>query len=396
MTENPSAICLEKYKIGNIMTDCIIIGGGPAGLTAAYHAIKHGLTPIVFEQENFLGGISRTVNYKDYLFDIGGHRFFSKVQVINDIWDEILGDDMLRRGRLSRIYYNGKFFHYPLKPFNALFGLGLFPSVRVLTSYMYSQLFPDKKEDNFETWVSNRFGKYLFSIFFKSYTEKVWGIPCHEISSEWAAQRIKQLSLTKAVLNAFFEKPTSSSQVITTLIHEFKYPKCGPGMMWEKMAEKIKNSGGEVHLNSRVKEIHVQHNRIQHITVMQDGKEIPHQAQHFISSMPIRNLFEQMSPSPAKEIMDAATGLNYRDFILIAVIVNQKDIFPDNWIYIHDPQVKLGRIQNFKNWSPHMVPDQEQTCLGLEYFCFEGDGLWNKQDEELIAQAKRELETIHK
>lgn len=373
----------------------VIIGGGPAGLTAAYQLSKLGAKSVVLEKDGILGGISRTVEYKGYHFDIGGHRFFTKVSVVDKMWREVLPEgDFLHRQRLSRIYYNRKFFFYPLKPFNALFGLGLFNSLRILLSYVWAQLFPQMPEDNFEAWVSNRFGKRLYLTFFKTYTEKVWGMPANTIAADWAAQRIKGLSLLVAVKNALIKQSTEKGSVVKTLIDAFDYPKRGPGMLWEAVGALVNKNGNQVHLGASVDRIRRVGNRVEGMDVTMQGRCESMTGTQYISSMPIRELIQKMDPPAPREVIDAADRLKYRDFLTVALIVNKKDLFPDNWIYIHDSQVKVGRIQNFKNWSPYMVPDQDKTCLGLEYFCFEGDGLWTMSDKELVELGKRELELI--
>jgi len=375
----------------------IIIGAGPAGLTAAYVLSKAGVRSIVFEKDQTVGGIARTVNYKNYYFDIGGHRFFTKVKSVENIWKEVMGEDLLRRNRLSRIYYNKKFFYYPLRPVNALLGLGVWNSILILASYFHSQLFPSKEEETFVQWVSNRFGKRLFKIFFKTYTEKVWGIPCNEISAEWAGQRVKGLSLMIALKHAILRNQSGhpgKKEVIKTLINEFDYPKLGPGMMWRAMAEIIQRNGSEVCLGKEVEGIRWSENKVEALEVKRNGQIELFFGKDFISSMPLREALQKFKPEAPKEVLDAATDLKYRDFLTVAVIIDKPDLFPDTWIYIHDPEVKVGRIQNFKNWSPFMVPDPNKTCLGLEYFCFEGDNLWNTPDHELIELAKRELGTL--
>lgn len=374
----------------------VIIGGGPAGLTAAYQLSKVGAKSVVLEKDAILGGISRTVEYKGYHFDIGGHRFFTKVSVVDKMWREVLPEgDFLHRQRLSRIYYNGKFFFYPLKPVNALFGLGIFNSLLILISYVWAQLFPQMPEDNFESWVSNRFGKRLYLTFFKTYTEKVWGMPANTIAADWAAQRIKGLSLLVAVKNALIKQSTEKGAVVKTLIDAFDYPKRGPGMMWELVGELVKKDGSQVHLGASVDAIRWAGNRVEGMDVSMQGRSESLTGTHYISSMPIRELIHKMNPPAPDDVIAAADRLKYRDFLTVALIVNKKDLFPDNWIYIHDSQVKVGRIQNFKNWSPYMVPDQNKTCLGLEYFCFEGDGLWTMSDKDLIELGTRELELIN-
>jgi protoporphyrinogen oxidase len=374
----------------------VIIGAGPAGLTAAYELSKTRTPTVVLEKDDVVGGLSRTVNYRGYLFDIGGHRFFTKVQVIHDLWREILGDDdFRRRERLSRIYYNRVLFHYPLRVSNTLWGMGLWSSLLVLLSYARAQLFPINPEETLEAWVSNRFGRRLYRIFFKTYTEKVWGIPCSEISADWAAQRIKGLSLFTAVKNALLKQTnTGGSATVTSLIDSFHYPRRGPGMMWEAATSFVRGCGNEILLNAGVRRIVHSGNRVLALEAVIDGQNRMFEGTHFISSMPIRELIDRLDPGAPSEVREAARSLNYRDFITIALILDKEHVFPDNWIYVHDPAVKLGRIQNFKNWSPDMVPDRSKTCLGLEYFCFEGDGLWTMSDEDLIALAKAELKTL--
>jgi protoporphyrinogen oxidase len=368
----------------------VIIGAGPAGLTAAHELAKLNLRPIILEKGDKVGGLARTESYRGFYFDMGGHRFFTKVQEVKRMWHEVLGQDFLRRPRLSRIYYNGKFFHYPLKPINALVGLGLWESIRIGLSYLRWQISPYRYEESFEQWVTNRFGKRLFEIFFKTYTEKVWGIPCSELKAEWAAQRIKDLSL-KTVLLSMFVKP---KKTIKTLIDQFDYPRRGPGMMWNAVKERIETRGGEVHVNTSVVGIHRNGKGIESVVVGSNGHQEIIRGTHFISSMPLTEFIKKLDPPAPPAILQAAEKLKYRDFLTVCLIVNKPDLFPDNWIYVHDPEVKVGRIQNFKNWSPDMVPDSAKTSLGLEYFCTEGDELWNMSDDELINLGRRELERI--
>ncbi len=368
----------------------VVIGGGPAGLTAAYELTKQQRTPIVLEKYNKVGGIARTENYQGYHFDMGGHRFFTKSAQVQRFWREILGDDFLRRPRLSRIYYDSKYFHYPLKPFNALLGLGPIEGLRIFASYVRWHLFPYKEEETFEQWVTNRFGKRLFNTFFKSYTEKVWGIPCSELKAEWAAQRIKDLSLKTAVI-AMFLKP---QQTIKTLIEEFDYPRRGPGMLWTAVQDRINERGGQVHLNSNVVGIQREGQRIAGVTVERDGRCHTVAGSSFISSMPVTQLLKWLDPPPPPHVLQAANQLHYRDFLTVCLIIKKQNVFPDNWIYIHEPSVQVGRIQNFKNWSADMVPDPTMTSLGLEYFCNEGDEIWTMPDEDLVALGKREIAKI--
>jgi protoporphyrinogen oxidase len=370
----------------------VIIGAGPAGLTAAYELCKAGMESVVLEKDDIVGGIARTVNYKGYHFDIGGHRFFTKVKAVENMWHEVLGEDFLVCNRLSRIYYDKKFFYYPLRASNALFGLGMWNSFLIVLSYIKAQLFPDKPEETLEQWVSNRFGRRLYRIFFKTYTEKVWGIPCREIRAEWAAQRIKGLSLLTALRNALLN--SNNGEVIKTLIDSFHYPKLGPGMMWQRVSDMINQRGGKVQLGTEVAKILWEKDRVVAIEARRNGQKELITGSHFISSMPVRELFEKFEPAVPEHVLKAATNLNYRDFLTVVLIINKPDVFPDNWIYIHDPDVKVGRIQNFKNWSPYMVPDHNKTCLGLEYFCFKGDGMWSMADEKLIELGKRELDIL--
>jgi protoporphyrinogen oxidase len=368
----------------------VVIGGGPAGLSAAYELTKLGLRPVVIEKGNQVGGIARTENYKGYYFDMGGHRFFTKSKEVNDMWREVLGPDFLRRPRLSRIYYRKRFLYYPLRPLNALGKLGPLYGVMSILSYIRWQLFPYPEENTFEQWVTNRFGRRLFLTFFKSYTEKVWGIPTNELSAEWAAQRIKNLSLGNAIVSMFI-KPQGK---ITSLIEEFDYPRLGPGMMWKAVQACIEARGGQVILNAEVVRVCRDGNRITGVVIRRaDGCEELIEGTHLISSMALREFIQRIdSPPPA--VLEAVEALHYREFLTVCLIVDQPDLFPDNWIYIHDPEVKVGRIQNFKNWSPEMVPDPSKTSLGLEYFCNEGDEFWTMPDAELVEQGKRELETM--
>ena len=371
-----------------------IIGGGPAGLTAAYELHKHSDShhPVVFEESNQVGGISRTVQYKGYRYDIGGHRFFTKVKPVQDLWKEVLPNDFLKRPRLSRIYYRSKYFAYPLKPLNALRNMGAYESGRILLSYAKWQVRPSKDESTFDQWVTNRFGGRLFWHFFKSYTEKVWGIPCNEIRADWAAQRIKNLSLRKAVWNAI-----SGSNDTHSLIEEFDYPRLGPGMMWETFRDRVAEAGGEVRMEQRVRKIHRDDRAIRAIEVenVADGSSYLFKADQFISSMPITALIGNMVPPAPKHVQAAAEKLKYRDFLIVTLILKKKDLFPDNWIYIHSPDVNVGRIQNFRSWSPEMLPDDEHSSIGMEYFCNEGDPIWETDNAELVKMAEQELRKLN-
>ncbi len=366
-----------------------VLGGGPAGLTAAYELAREGARVTVLEATDMVGGISRTARYGGFRFDIGGHRFFTKIPPVQRMWDEVLGDEFLTVPRLSRIYYDGKFFDYPLKPMNALFGLGPFRALSILASYLKAHLRPTPVEENFEQWVSNRFGKKLYEIFFKTYTEKVWGIPCTEIRAEWAAQRIKGLSLARAILSAASLNKRSTK--IKTLINEFRYPRLGPGQMWELTREAIEADGHRVLMDHRVVGVEVERDQAAAVVAEGPGGEVRIAADHVISSLDLRELVRCLRPAAPEDVRAAGEGLRYRDFVVVALIIDEPELFPDNWIYIHSEGVKVGRIQNFGNWSPHMLADPAKSCLGMEYFCFEGDGLWSSGDEALIALATREI-----
>ncbi len=368
----------------------VVIGAGPAGLTAAYELCKHGVKSTVLEQGDRVGGISRTETYKGYRFDIGGHRFFTKIGEVTDLWYEVLGDEFIKVPRLSRIYYDGKFFDYPLSMKNTLSNLGPINSVAIGLSYLKARFkarfMPGPEAENLEDWVTERFGERLYRTFFKTYTEKVWGIPCDKIQAEWAAQRIKGMSLKKAVIDAIV-----GSSDAKTLIKEFDYPIHGPGMMWERFQEKVQDAGSEVHLQTRVTRVDHHNGQIQKITAQTGDETFELTGDDFVSTMPVTALVRCMNPAPPEPVIKAAKSLKYRDFLIVSIIVDQKDLFPDNWIYIHSPEFKVGRIQNFKNWSPAMVPDSSKTCLGMEYFCSEGDPVWEMSDEDLVKLASKEI-----
>jgi len=373
----------------------VIMGAGPAGLTAAYELYKHDVSVTILEKDpKQVGGLARTVEHKGYRFDIGGHRFFSKNKEVEDLWTEILGDEMLTRGRLSRIYYRGKFFAYPIKAANALWNLGPLEALRCVGSYAWARLRPVKNPKSLEEWVRNQFGWRLYSIFFKTYTEKVWGISTKELSADWAAQRIKSLDLWLVLRSALVPGRVAKNQgeVVTTLIDKFRYPRFGPGEMWERVAEISREKGSPVLFGRSIESIKHGDGLVRAVVSRNaNGVLQEHAGSDFISSIPMRELIARLDPPAPEPVRRAAENLSYRDFISVAVMIDKANVFPDNWIYIHDPSVHVGRIQNFKNWSPDMVPDQSKTCLGLEYFCFEGDGMWTSSDAELVEMAGREL-----
>ena len=380
--------------------DVVIIGAGPAGLTAAYLLTKAGYGVTVIEKDpHHVGGISRTVEHEGFRFDIGGHRFFSKSKEVVDLWNEILPDDFIDRPRMSRIYYGGRFYSYPLRAFEALRNLGLIRSALCMASYAKAKLFPKKEVRSFEDWVVNQFGRKLYAIFFKTYTEKVWGMPCDEMSADWAAQRIKGLSLGKAVTDGLrrslgLNKQPNDGMGAKTLLEHFRYPRLGPGMMWEAARDHVIAGGNRVLMGHALKQLTLdQVTGRWRVAVNGSGDSIlTISAAHVISSAPMRELAGRIHPVPTT--LGDALALNYRDFLTVALMIRSEDLFPDNWIYIHDPRVKVGRVQNFRSWSPEMVPDPDIACVGLEYFCFEGDGLWSSSDADLVALATREMETL--
>ncbi len=378
-----------------ITVDVAIVGAGPAGLTAGYLLTKAGKSVAIIEKdETYVGGISRTVEHEGYRFDIGGHRFFSKSQQVVDLWNEILPDDFIQRPRMSRIYYEGKFYSYPLRAFEALRNLGVWRSAACMASYLKYKLFPIREVRSFEDWTTNQFGKRLYSIFFKTYTEKVWGMPCDAMSADWAAQRIKGLSLWGAVTDGLkrslgLNKRPNDGQAVKTLLETFRYPRLGPGMMWDAARGKIEAAGGQVLMGHALEQLASDGKGGWRMTAAgADGIKVIRSA-HVISSAPMRELAARLHPLPATLL--EASRLKYRDFLTVALMIKSDDLFPDNWIYIHDSKVKVGRVQNFRSWSPEMVPDDSVACVGLEYFCFEFDGLWSAPDEELIALAKSEM-----
>jgi protoporphyrinogen oxidase len=369
----------------------VVIGGGPAGLTAAYIlASRYGIKATVLEADSVVGGISRTVERDGWRFDIGGHRFFSKVGEVDELWHEILPDeDFMLRPRMSRIFYNGKYYDYPLKASNALGNLGVFEAARCLASYAAARIRPPKNQDTLEGWIVARFGWRLYRHFFKTYNEKLWGVPVSALPADFAAQRIKNLSLSNAIINALM--PKRNQKEITSLIEEFKYPKLGPGMMWERCRDLIEKQGGRVLLETKA--VAIRHENGKAVAVVAEnaaGEQVEYPCDHVVSSMPMSQLVGVLQPAPDAATAAAGSDLRYRDFLTVALVVPQEAGFPDNWIYIHAPGVKVGRIQNFGSWSPYLVKEG-RTCLGLEFFVFEGDETWNTPDEELVELGKREL-----
>lgn len=364
----------------------VVLGGGPAGLTAARELLRLGRTCIVLEKDSDVGGLSRTLEYKGFLFDVGGHRFFTTSRLVRDIWNDVLGDDFITRPRLSRIFYRGHFFRYPLESMDVLRGLGPWEVLRCVLSYGKAQIMPHLPEEDFATWVKNRFGARLFEMFFRTYTEKVWGMRCEEIGAEWAAQRIRGLDMKSVAMGAL----RGGRSDVRSLTQTFEYPRRGPGMLWSRMAEELRCGGVDIRTNAAVQSIERSGDRVDAVIV--DGERIP--ATQVISTLALRDLVHLLRPSPDAQLRRAAGLLSYRDFLIVALMVDGRDLFPDNWIYVHEPGVKVGRIQNFNNWSPEMSPDPNITSLGMEYFCSAGDALWETPDAELLQQAGRELRQL--
>jgi protoporphyrinogen oxidase len=362
----------------------VVLGGGPAGLTAGYLLARSGRSVIVLEAEDQVGGLAKTVERDGYRFDLGGHRFFTKSREVDDLWHEVMQEEFLLRPRMSRIHWNGRFLDYPLNGADVVRKLGPVELTRAFASYLAAAAQPKGREENFEQWVSNRFGRRLFDLFFRTYTEKVWGVPCTEIRAEWAAQRIKGLSFFSAAKSAFVG---NRGNKVKSLIKEFHYPRYGPGQMWDTMAAEIERLGGEVRLGVPVTRIDVDDDRV---VAVEAGGELLF-PEHVVSSLDLRAVVGLTRPGAGEELRRAAQGLRYRDFLTVALVLDGEDLFPDNWIYIHDPEVRVGRIQNYRSWSPWMVPDPSKACVGLEYFCFAGDDLWSMRDEELVGLGTEEL-----
>jgi protoporphyrinogen oxidase len=366
----------------------VVLGGGPAGLTAGYLLARRGHPVVVLEAEEQVGGLAKTVEQDGYRFDLGGHRFFTKSDEVDRLWHEVMREEFLLRPRMSRIYWNGKFLDYPLRGPDVIKKLGPVELTRSLFSYLKAAIFARKgDEQSLEEWVSNRFGRRLFELFFKSYTEKVWGVPTSEIRAEWAAQRIKGLSFFSAAKAAFLG---NKGNKVKSLIDKFHYPRFGPGQMWDTMTEEIVALGGDVRTGTPVTALRVEEGRV--VEVEAGGELIRPRA--VISSLPLRAMVGLLGGEAPPDVIDAARGLRYRDFISVALVLDGEDLFPDNWIYIHEPGARVGRIQNFRSWSPWMVPDPSKACVGLEYFCFAGDELWTMEDDDLVALATRELDQL--
>ena len=361
-----------------------IIGAGPAGLTAAYELLKKGIHVEVFEASDAVGGMAKTIPLWGQLVDLGPHRFFSSDTRVNKLWLEVIGKNYSMVNRLTRIYYKKTFFDYPLKALNALFGLGIFQSTLCILSYIKSKIFPIKNEATFEAWVTNRFGKKLFSIFFKSYSEKLWGISCEELDADFAAQRIKKLSLFEAIKAAIFKSGGTKHK---TLVDEFAYPNLGAGEIYNEMASKLKKMGGKIYFNSPVQSVHPKNSKRPPKLKLENGKEKVFD--HIISSMPITLLVDHMgAPSSIKK---HAKQLRFRNTLLVYLQVDSESPFPDQWIYVHSDELQTGRITNFRNWVPSILKNRKETILCLEYWCYDHDDLWSMEPRDLIALATKEI-----
>ncbi|MEI7579729.1 MAG: NAD(P)/FAD-dependent oxidoreductase [bacterium] len=374
------------------MKSILIIGAGPAGLTSGFELIKAGHQVTILEADpKYLGGISRTVKYKDYRFDIGGHRFFSKNQEVMQWWSDRLDEDFLQRPRLSRWYYRGKFFHYPIEPLELVRVLGIFFTIRILISYLWIKLRPIKPEISLADWCINNFGRFLAKPFFIDYNIKLWGIDPNQLSKDFTEQRIRGLSFTTAAKDALTKIFSKKSSATKSLITTFNYPKFGPGQMWEKVADLIKDQGGKIIMDEKVIEINYNKNQRFIIKTLK-GKIL--ESDYLLSTMPLKELVQVLKPIPPKEILNSAKALIFRDFITVALMFNNDDFPLDNWIYTHDEGMRCIRIQLFKNWSPYMVPDKTKACIGFEYVTAENEELWEMNDQELVKLALADLSKL--
>ena len=372
-----------------LSTECCILGAGPAGLASALELVRNGIKDIVLLDRNpVTGGLSRTENREGYLFDVGPHRFFTNNKEINSLWKSTLGNDFQAVNRLTRIYYNNKFFNYPIKAGDVITKLGVFELSHAMFSYLGSKFRINAKEDTFEDWISNKFGRKLFKTFFKTYTEKVWGIPCDQIGAEWAAQRIKGLDIIQVIKNSFNLTGKGS---IKTLVDQFDYPVKGAGQMYEAWADEITRAGGKIILNATVKKIHTTDHKITSVIYNVDNTEYEITANQYFSSIPLTHFFYLQASEVDKKIRNAVDALYYRDHITVDLLIDTEDVFPDQWIYIHAPEVKMARIANYNNFSKTMVKHEKKTALSVEYFVFQNEELWKMSDADVIELAKEEL-----
>ncbi|MCX6640344.1 MAG: NAD(P)/FAD-dependent oxidoreductase [bacterium] len=376
------------------MQPVIVIGAGPSGLAAAYELATHSVPVVVVELLDQVGGLSRTIRKNGARFDVGPHRFFTKNMEVHQLWSDLLKEDLLSVPRLTRIYYKSKFFYYPISPMNALFGMGPLSAANVIASYMavrIRQKLSPREPVNFEDWVVNQFGRQLFEIFFKTYTEKVWGIPCTQIGADWAGQRIKGLSLWTAVVDAVF-KPKNKS--IKTLVDEFVFPRLGAGMFYEQMAKAIEGNGGKILLGREAVNFRHEGGKVRSVIVKDsNGATEEIEGSAFLVSSPLTDGIQGFNPVPPNEVLEAARGLRYRAHVGVDIDV-EGNPFPDNWIYVHAREVVLARIANYRNFSKDMASNSSTSPLTVEYFCFKGDSIWKQSDEALIELAKVELQRM--
>lgn len=371
----------------------VILGAGPAGMACAHTIAQNGKASLLIERDRVPGGLCQTLNFKNYLFDIGGHRFLSKSKEVNSLWHGVMGRDLLRVKRLSRIHYRGKYFNYPLSLFNTVRNMGILESLRCFFSYLRHKYFARRNDSTVEGWITNRFGSRLYEIFFKTYTEKVWGVDCSALSSKWTAQRIKGMSLRVAVQSALLGLGGGRPK---TLADEFLYPPHGPGEFYKRLGEKIETAGSTIDYEKTAVAVRHEGGKIVAVEIRDEKsgvtREIP--AGQLFSTIPLSVLTKILKPEAPAAVIAAAQKLRFRHFLVVNVILNRENLFPDQWIYVHSPEVKMGRIQNYKNWSQAMVPDISKTSLGLEYFCWMEDEIWRMKDEDVIRFAMKELEKI--
>jgi len=368
----------------------VILGAGPAGMACAYELSRNGRVATVLDRNPTVCGLARTIEYKGFRFDLGPHRFLTKNKEVDDLWHELVGEQYVEVPRLTRIYYRNKFFHYPLRPFNALFGLGLFTTARAVVSFLTAHVRSTRAEaDTFEDWVVQRFGRRLYEIFFKTYTEKVWGIPCSQLSAEWAGQRIKGLDLWEAVRNAFFGQRGNRS--VKTLADKFHYAARGAGQVYEIMSDRLVKAGTVVRNNFEVHRIQREGARLTRIHGVHNDQEVAVDADYVFSSIPLTEFVRILDPPAPVEIREAAQKLFYRDHITVNLILDRPSLFPDNWIYVHSPDVRMARLTDYGNFSREMLADHARAAVSVEYFCFAHEPIWLMEDADLIRLAKDEL-----
>lgn len=367
--------------------EVVILGSGPSGLGAAHELVKRDTPLVIYDLNEKIGGLARSVTYKGNIFDVGPHRFYTKDPIVIKLWEETLGNDFLHVPRLTRIYYRNRFFSYPIKAFNVVANLGIIDTVRMVWSYFIASISPKREAETFEDWVIQKFGRRLYEMFFKTYTEKVWGVPCNQIAAKWAAQRIKGLDLREVIMNALpFRR-----QKVRSLIDEFRYPRHGAGMMYEVMGENIKKKGNEIHQEHRCVEVKHKDGNVTEIVLESKGKKQTVKTPHLFSSIPITEFVQLLNPPAPKEVVKAAQELRYRDHITVNLLLNKVNPFPDNWIYLHSPEVLMARLTSYNNFSDEMTTSPDLVAISCEYFCFRDEEIWKMDDKKLIEFATEEL-----